>query len=388
MNDSPLPTRYAIPGAVPDPQSPEIAWHFGDPLGEQRAAAESAAVVDRSDRVVIEVAGPERLTWLHTLVSQFVEDLADRRSAESLSLDANGRVEDHFVITDVDGVAWIDTEASRGEELAAYLTKMIFWAEVTVTLRPEMTVLTLIGPALRRPPIADLLEIGEDADVYAAGDLPEGRHDEEPLGFWRIMPPIGADRDLPTIDLVLPESQVGDWRETLAEAGAGYAGSWAYEALRVAARRPRLGHDTDEKTIPQEADWIGTPAEQGAVHLDKGCYRGQETVARVHNLGKPPRRLVLLHLDGSSDYRPATGDQITAGGRAVGRLGTVVDHFEYGPIALALLRRSIPADTELLVGDPAGPDSSAAASIDPDSYVADDEVPAGRAAINRLRGRD
>ena len=98
------------------------------------------------------------------------------------------------------------------------------------------------------------------------------------------------------------------------------------------------------------------------MHLDKGCYRGQETVARVHNLGKPPRMLVLLHLDGSAD-RPATGDPVLAGGRTVGRLGTVVDHVDEGPIALALLKRGLPADTELTTGG----ESQVAAVIDADS---------------------
>ncbi len=124
--------------------------------------------------------------------------------------------------------------------------------------------------------------------------------------------------------------------------------------------RPRLGVDTDERTIPHEVGWIG-----GAVHLDKGCYRGQETVARVHNLGKPPRMLVLLHLDGSVD-RPATGDPVLAGGRAVGRLGTVVEHVDLGPIALALLKRGIPADTALSTGT----DAEVATTIDPESLPA------------------
>ena len=137
----------------------------------------------------------------------------------------------------------------------------------------------------------------------------------------------------------MPRDQAADWRQRLGDAGVRRAGVWAYEAHRVAALRPRLGVDTDERTIPHEVGWIGA-----AVHLDKGCYRGQETVARVHNLGKPPRMLVLLHLDGSTD-RPATGDPVLAGGRAVGRLGTVVDHVDQGPIALALLKRGLPADT-------------------------------------------
>ena len=151
---------------------------------------------------------------------------------------------------------------------------------------------------------------------------------------------------------------------------------WAYEAHRVAALRPRLGVDTDERTIPHEVGWIGS-----AVHLDKGCYRGQETVARVHNLGKPPRMLVLLHLDGSAD-RPATGDPVLAGGRAVGRIGTVVDHVDLGPVALALVKRGLPADTALTTGG----EVEVPAVIDADSMPAADVTGAGRMAVERLRG--
>jgi hypothetical protein len=155
---------------------------------------------------------------------------------------------------------------------------------------------------------------------------------------------------------------------------------WAYEAHRVAAVRPRLGVDTDERTIPHEVGWIGGPG-AGAVHLDKGCYRGQETVARVHNLGRPPRMLALLHLDGSVD-RPSTADPVLAGGRTVGRLGTVVDHVDLGPIALALLKRGLPADTELATGA----EASVAAVIDADSLPATEQIGAGRLAVERLRG--
>jgi len=126
------------------------------------------------------------------------------------------------------------------------------------------------------------------------------------------------------------------------------AGTWAYEALRVAARRSRLGFETDHRTIPAEVDWIDV-----AVHLEKGCYRGQETVARVHNLGRPPRRLVLLHLDGSAEELPDRGDALTLNERAVGFVGTVAQHFELGPIALGLVKRNVPDDAPLL--SPAGP---------------------------------
>ncbi len=361
--------------------SADTAWHYGDPLGEQRAAQRGVIIVDRSDRAVLEIAGAERLTWLHTISSQHIATLADRSSAEDLSLDLNGRVEEHFVLTDIDGVTWIDTEGSRGGPLLDFLTKMVFWAKAEPAARSNMKVLTLIGPGALDGPVADLLEIGADAVVYQAGGLPESHHEDEPLGFWRRMPPLGEDRDLPVVDLVVPEYVLTRWWDTLTEAGARMAGSWAFEALRVAARRPRLGADTDERTIPHEVDWIGGPDEFGAVHLDKGCYRGQETVARVHNLGKSPRRLVLLHLDGSVDERPAPGDPVTAGGRTVGRVGTVVDHHEWGPIALALVKRNVGADVELSVGAA----SAVCARSERDSLRDDDRVQAGRAAVERLR---
>lgn len=387
---SPSPILTSHPGAVATPEdnpSPGVAWHYGDPLGEQRTATRKAAIVDRSDRAVIEISGEERLTWLHTISSQHLTTLGDRRSAENLSLDGNGRVEDHFVLTDIDGTTWIDTEASRGTALTDFLTKMVFWAKAAPSARPDMKVLTLLGPDVFSGPIADAIGLPEGAVPYQAGDLPELRHDDEPLGFWRVMPPTGERGRTPVVDLLLPESDLREWWRVIVDAGAAPAGMWALEALRVSALRPRLNLDTDERTIPHEVDWIGGPDEGGAVHLDKGCYRGQETVARVANLGRPPRRLVLLHLDGSSAYRPTTGDPVTAGGRNIGRVGTVVDHFENGPIALALVKRNVPADTQLTVGDPESPEASASASIDPDLYTPDDQVPPGRAAVDRLRGR-
>ena len=149
-------------------------------------------------------------------------------------------------------------------------------------------------------------------------------------------------------------------RAELASYDGELAGIWAHEALRVAARRPRLGVDTDHRTIPNEVGWLGR-----AVHLDKGCYRGQETVARVHTLGRPPRRLTLLHLDGSDSALPAAGSAVTLDGREVGRVGTAVRHYELGPLALALIKRNVPDEAALLAGE-------VPARIDP---AADDDVP-------------
>lgn len=358
------------PGAVAAPDGSYdagVAWHHGDPLGEQRAAQRTAVVIDRSHRFVISVPGEERLTWLHTISSQHVAALPDGTSAENLSLDVNGRVEHHFVQTDLDGVTWIDTEADRGPALLSFLQKMVFWSKAAPVDGNELAVLSLLGPDAG----AVLAAAGAPAPAaaYDAVALPNG-------GFVRRMPWPTAN----SFDLLVPRDQLTTWWSALTAAGAKPAGSWAFEALRVEAHRPRIGVDTDDRTIPHEVRWIGGPQEHGAVHLEKGCYRGQETVARVHNLGKPPRHLVLLHLDGSADALPQPGDPVLAGERAVGRVGTVVNHHELGPIALALVKRSIPADTPLTAGP-------GAASIDPDSIAQDDAPQAGREAVNRLRGR-
>jgi len=232
-------------------------------------------------------------------------------------------------------------------------------------------VLSLLGPRLADRAVLDALGLdalpAEPIAVPVAGG-----------GFVRRMPVAPAEQV--ELDVLVPRGESAGWQTRLARAGVRPAGVWAFEAHRVAALRPRLGVDTDERTIPHELGWIGGPGE-GAVHLDKGCYRGQETVARVQNLGKPPRMLVLLHLDGSVE-RPSTGDAVLAGGRAVGRLGTVVEHVDLGPVALALVKRGLPADTQLTTG----PEAAVAAAIDADSVPATEHIGAGRLAVERLRG--
>ncbi|MEV0250370.1 folate-binding protein YgfZ [Nocardia sp. NPDC050712] len=359
----------SVPGAVAGiPESPDaaVAWHYGDPFGEQRAAAQRVAIIDRSHRFVLNITGKERLTWLHTITSQHIANLTDGQSAENLDLDLNGRVLHHFVQTELGETVWIDTEAERGPELLAFLQKMVFWADAKPAAA-DYAVLSLLGPGIAN--LTEALGVAGLPTVLQAVPLPDG-------GFLRRMPWPTDD----SFDLVVPRERLADWWARLTAAGAAPAGMWAFEALRVAAVRPRVGLDTDERTIPHEARWIGGIEELGAVHLNKGCYRGQETVARVHNLGKPPRHLVLLHLDGSADERPVPGEDVTAGGRAVGRIGTVIDHFEFGPIALALIKRAVPADTALTAGP-------TAAAIDPDSVPDHDAPQAGRLAVDRLRGR-
>lgn len=356
---------------MPAPEtSPDAGavWHYGDPLGEQRAAEHDAVVVDRSHRAVIALTGADRRAWLHSISTQHVAEGKEGSCTENLSLDGQGRVEDHWLQTELGGVTYLDTEPWRGEPLLAYLKKMVFWSDVSPA-DADLAVLSLLGPRLSDPAVPATLGVDALPAESTAVALPGG-------GFLRRLP---ARAGRVRLDLVVPRADKDQWLARLADAGVRLAGVWAFEGLRVADREPRLGFDTDERTIPHEVGWIGPPGE-GAVHLDKGCYRGQETVARVHNLGRPPRMLVLLHLDGSTE-RPATGDPVLAGGRPVGRLGTVVDHVDLGPIALALVKRGIPADTPLTTGG----EHPVSARIDPDSLPPADVTGAGRLAVERLR---
>jgi tRNA-modifying protein YgfZ len=316
-----------------------VAWHYGDPLREQRVLDTGAGVVDRSNRDILTVTGPDRLRWLHSICSQHLAELTDGDSTEALVLSPHGHVEQHWQVTELAAAVWIDTEPDAGPEVLGYLEKMRFLMRVEMAdVSEHWAVLSVVGPA------------GE-AVLAVAGFAypPAGRAVAlDGGGFVRRLP------SRPEVDVIVPAERKDETIARLVEAGAEPAGMWAYEAVRCAARRPRLRFETDHRTIPHEVGWIGT-----AVHLQKGCYRGQETVARVHNLGKPPRRLVLVHLSGESDELPEPGTPVSLAGRTVGFLGTAMHHYELGPIALAVVKRSITDDSELTVG-------AAAARIDPD----------------------
>jgi len=309
--ESPLLTA---PGAVPaEGTDAGVAAHYGNPYAEQRALAQSAGLVDRSNRGVVRVTGPDRLSWLHNLTTQHLEQLQPGDSAEALVLSPNGHVEHHLTLTDDGTSVWIGVEPGTAAALVAFLESMRFMLRVeTADVTGEYAVLTLMGPA-------------------AGGELP---------GAVAVAAngPLGLDGFVRRDGLQAAADR-------LRERGVVLAGLQAYEALRIAAHRPRFGLDTDHRTIPHEVGWI--PA---AVHLDKGCYRGQETVARVHNLGHPPRRLVLLHLDGSEDRLPGHGDPVELDGAVVGFVGSAARHYELGPIGLALVKRTTPTDATLLAG--------------------------------------
>jgi folate-binding protein YgfZ len=319
----------ADPTAIPAPvDSPDfgVAWHYGDPHREQRELASGVGAVDLSHRGVVRILGADRLSWLHSLTTAHLESLGTGESALSLILSPHGHVEHELHVVD-DGVAtWLSVEPGTVGTLVSYLESMRFM------LRVEPADVSADFGVVFEP-----VALQTELPTYLL-----------PLEYSR---PSSDDRYVPRRPAALVGREVIVPRSAVAArvaASGSPAGTWAFEALRVAAGVPRLGLDTDHRTIPHEVGWIPI-----AVHLAKGCYRGQETVARVYNLGRPPRRLVLLHLDGASDVLPGTGDEVTLAtdpGGVVGRVGTVARHFEFGPIALALVKRSVALDAPLWAG--------------------------------------
>jgi folate-binding protein YgfZ len=278
----------SLPGAVAGAGiDAPVAAHYGSLYGEQTTLERGDGFVDLSHHDVVRIAGPDRLQWLHDLTTQHFLDLPEKTWTETLILSPQGHVEHAFAGVD-DGESFTAaTEPGVAAALVEFLDRMRFMSRVEVS------------------------------DVTAELAL-----------AWR--PAAGHE--------LVPREQL----TTYAEAAGPACGLWAYEALRIARAEPRLGLDTDERTIPNEVGWIGT-----AVHMDKGCYRGQETVARVHNLGRPPRRLTLLHLDGSENRLPEIGSELKYGEKVVGFVGTSARHHELGPIALALVKRNVPLDAQL-----------------------------------------
>lgn len=298
-----------LPGAVQaDAPDSDVAAHYGDLFAEQRALVKGEAVVDRSNREVVRVSGADRLKWLNDLTSQKLDTLKQGEWTQTLDLDLQGRVEHHLTLVDDGESVLAHVEPGTAQSLIDYLDRMRFMMRVEVSRVDDLAVLSTA-----------------------------------------------------TEDFLVPRAELAD------HLGKPMAGLWAYEALRIEAHRPRLGFETDHKTIPHEVGWIGS-----AVHLSKGCYRGQETVARVHNLGHPPRRLVFLHLDGSVDTLPPHGAPVIFESQEVGVVGSAARHHELGPIALAVVKRTVPVDAHLLAGGVAAaqevvvpPDAGRNVSIDP-----------------------
>ena len=273
-------------------------WHFGEPVKEQRAIEAGTAWADLSHLSVVAVSGEDRLKWLHDLTTQFLTDLEVGIWKPAMILDPQGHVEYQFNLVDDGTTTFLVLDASYAQALVAYLSKMRFMLKVDV---------------------------------------------KDATSEFAVLRAPGATTDIGGPFALVPRGEVAQMAQAF-NAVATQVGTWALDAERVAAGRPRIGFETDHKTIPNEIGVLN-----GAVHMNKGCYRGQETVAKIFNLGNPPRRLTMLHLDGSDVGFPATGTKIENDGVVVGFIGTVARHHELGTIALAIVKRNTPLDATLSV---------------------------------------
>jgi len=272
-------------------------WHFGEVAKEQRALAEGKAWADLFHRAVIEINGADRLTWLHSLTTQHLEKLQPGEWKEALILDPQGHVEQQLFLVDDGSSVFIHLDQEKKESLISYLEKMKFMLRV---------------------------DVKDVSDEYAIFRAP------------------GKSDDLGGPYALVPRAEISSMSEAF-NASNLQVGIWALEAERIARGRARIDMDTDHKSIPNELGVLNK-----SVHMNKGCYRGQETVAKVFNLGHPPRRLVLLHLDGSSVDLPKHGDSVSHEGKEIGFIGSVARHHELGPIALAIIKRTTSADAVLV----------------------------------------
>ena len=367
MRPSPLLSRPGAVATAPGDPDEAVPAHLGDPGREQAALAEGRAVCALA-RDVVAVTGPDRLSWLTTLSSQVLTSLEPGDGgAEALLLDAQGHITHALAALDDGHALWLVTETGGGEDLTAFLDSMRFMLRVEVAERPDVMALGALGDGLdalaqaARDTRADVADAAEAADPADAAESAGAEARGSLIGLWRDPWPgvveggtsydVGLERPHPGEDyraglVLVPASSVSAVTTTFlaTEPNRRLAGALAWEALRIEAGRPRRAREADARAIPHELDWLRT-----AVHLTKGCYPGQETIARTLNLGRPPRRLTVLQLDGLGGDLPQPGASVRMGERPVGAVTSVARHHELGPIALALLRRAVPAGEQLTV---------------------------------------
>lgn len=344
--------------------------HLANPLGEQRALASGQAVAPLGDRRVLLVSGEDRLSWLDSLTSQAVARLAPGESTELLVLDPQGRVEHVAAVVDDGEATWLLVDAVDAEPLLIWLTRMRF--RLRVAPRDASEEYAVVGGTADA---VSALPIAAPAGVPLVWRDPWPEVSPGGWGYAPADPHPGAGRDW--AEGVVARAALEEMADAAARGDLALAGIDAAEALRVAAWRPRRSAEVDERALPHELDWMRT-----AVHLSKGCYRGQETVAKVHNLGHPPRRLVALQLDGSGSQLPepgaavrVAGDAVAAPGDPVGHITSAVIHYEDGPIALAVVKRTTPVVGALIVDGPDGPIAAQQETVVPPEAGAAAHVP-------------
>lgn len=321
---------------------------------EQRKLSDGDALCLLDTQGVISVSGPDRLSWLHSLLSQNLKNLKPGEGAEALLLDPQGHIEQVIKIIDDGQTSWLMVGQAQAEALIAWLEKMVFRIKVKISDRTK-----------------DFATVGSVQQVENLA-LTSNSHSLAWKDQWPGVVAGGFRYSQRAVNYSWVEHLVLGEDLEAALAGKTLAGTMAADGLRVAAGRPKDINEVDEKSLPHELDLLST-----AVHLSKGCYRGQESVAKVHNLGHPPRRLTFLHLDGSEHALPDVGDEVRIVGeeRIRGKVTSVAQHFEMGPIALAVISRSVPEQAQLEVGGKHGTIAATQEIIVPQSAGSVVDVP-------------
>lgn len=289
------------------------------------AARAGVVVVERPDLAALELTGADVLGYLHRVSSQHTSDLRPGDATQALLLSAKGRVEFAFRLAVLASSVLLDTDAAAAPALAERLDRFVFRYDVHVG-PPVPGALSVLGP-------------GTDEALGGAG-LPVPP--SSPGRAVAASPALVAHRTAVGVDVV--GGAAPSARRALVEAGVPAAAPETWELVRIERGIPRWGAELGDDVIAEEAGLLGSH-----VHLDKGCYPGQETVARVHNLGQVQRRLAGLRFRG--EELPAPGsDLLTDDGRRAGQVRSVARHPELGPIALAYVRRVVPAGQLVLAG--------------------------------------
>lgn len=335
MSSSPL--FGSLPRAV-TPEGELVVAHYGSPFAEERQLQLGKAFVDLSLCEVVAVTGADRLALLHNLTTRDFNNLTPGQSSEMMVLDPHGHIQFAAAAIDDGETTWLITDTGLGEGLAEFFESMKFMMRVEATVRDDLGVAGIMRSAPEVPEEVAKLASAIWEDPWPA-TLPGGAH-------YGIPDERHVAKNSHRTLLIVPRENGKAIAETLTSAGMTPAGFLAWEAARVVDRRPRPVTEVGERALPHELDWLRT-----AVHLDKGCYRGQETVAKLVNLGKPPRRLTYLYLEGPEGELPEPGTEIQLKGRPAGTLTSVVRDGDEGPVALALLKRSVPVDALLEIGD-------------------------------------
>jgi folate-binding protein YgfZ len=310
--------------------------------GQYRQLREECGLLDRSQRGKLLVTGPEAAEYLQGQLTNDVEAIEPGDGAYAALLDRKGHMQgDMRVLRPQSSVPfgsyadkknsqldlWIDTEPEALEAVRRHLGMYKIGREVDVSdVTSERALLSLIGPRA--------------VEIAGSAALPENACDEVTIAGVDVLAVGTADG----IDLIFAAEARERVADALLAAGAAEVSPEAVEIVRIEAGRPRFGAEMGTETMPAEAGIV-----EQAVSFTKGCYIGQETVARLHYKGKPNRHLRGLRLSGATGAQP--GDAILLGEKEVGRLGSAGVSPAFGAIGLAILRREAEPGATVAVGE-------------------------------------